>query len=353
MKRVRVLLWLLAVFASTVSTAVAQEASEIDLSGIKAYAAENAALMMENAAVFLETVQTYYDLLAKYDFDYEAAFAAESEILVELVLTARKNWLQTSLYYELNEGIVAGTPSLSYYDVLIDAGASAEDDPEGALEWTLALPDGTELVSPGNLFHSLSEPALYGTADAYVGARVDLDGDGKVGSTEVLPDANFLLGVVQRLDEETQNLVAAIDAWQPTLEDAFTALVVMIPTMSEYFGQWKNSAFVAGEEATEASFVATSRLFDITNILNGLRVTYENVSPLVENANPDLHLQIETGFDDLQSYVADLYADEQAGALFSAEEVDLLGTEAQSRAEALAVLVAQAADELGISLALE
>lgn len=331
----------------------AQDEAEIDLSGIKAYAAENAALMAENAALFLETAQTYYDLLAGYGFDYEAAFAADGETLAELVFTARDNWLQTSLYYELDEGIVAGTPSLSYYDVLIDAGSSAEDDPEGALEWTLILPDGVELQSAGNLFHSLAEPALYGTVDEYVGARVDLDGDGEIGRTEALPDANFLLGVVQRLDEETQKLVTAIDEWQPTQEDAFTALVVMIPTMSEYFGQWKESAFIAGDDATEISFVATSRLFDITNILTGLRVTYENVSPLVEDANPDLNEQIRVGFDDLQTYVADLYTDEQAGMLFSAEEVDLLGTEAQSRAEALAALAAQAADELGIALALE
>ncbi len=331
----------------------AQDDMEVDLSGIKEYAAENADLMAENSALFLETTQAYYDIISEADFDYEAAFEADGETLAELVFEARENWLQTSLYYELDEGIVAGTPSLAYYDVLIDAGASAEDDPEEALEWTLTLPDGTELESPGNLFHSLAEPALYGTLDDYVGARVDLDGDGEVGATEALPDANFLLGVVQRLDEETQNMVTAIDEWEPTESDAFTALVVMIPTMSEYFGQWKESAFIAGEDASEASFVATSRLFDITNILTGLRVTYENVSPLVQESNADLDTQITEGFDDLQSYVDGLYQEELDGAIFDAEEVDLLGTDAQDRAEALAALVAQAADELGIELELE
>ena len=325
----------------------------VDLGAIKEYASENAALMAENSALFLETAQTYYDILEGYDFDYEAAFEAEGEALAKLVITARQNWLDTSLYYELDEGIVAGTPSLAYYDVLIDAGASTEDDPEEALEWTLVLPDGEELESPGNLFHSLAEPALYGTVEDYVGASVDLDGDGEIGVTEVLPNANFLLGVTQRLDEETQNMVTAIDEWEPTQEDAFTALVVMIPTMSEYFGQWKESAFIAGDDATETAFVATSRLFDITNILTGLRLTYETVSPIVAESNADLNDQITTGFDDLQTYVSDLYEDEQDGTAFEAEEVDLLGTEAQDRAEALAALVAQAADELGIMLELE
>ena len=344
---------LMILFVLTMSVSAQQNVETVDLNAIKEYAAENADLMAENAAVFLETAQTYYNMLDSYDFDYEAAFAAEGETLAQLVYDARTHWVDTSNYYELNEGIVAGTPSLSYYDVLIDAGASAADDPEGALEWTLLLPDGTELESPGNLFHSLSEPLLYGTIDAYIGAPADLDDDGEITSTEVLPDANLLLGVVQRLDEETQNLVTAIDEWQPTETDAFTSLVVMIPTMSEYFGQWKESAFVVGDESTEASFVATSRLLDIVSILTGLRVTYENVSPLVAEENAALDAQITTGFDDLQAYVGDLYEDEQDGIVFEAEEVDLLGTEAQDRAESLAALVAQAADELSIPLSLE
>lgn len=344
MKRLLVLLALLVfVFPS-----IAQDDMGTDLTGIKDYAAEKAGFMAENTEIFLETVQAYYDLVAGYDFDYEAAYEAEGETISDLLRRARTKWFDASLYYELDEGIVAGTPSLADFDTLIDAGPSAEDDPEGALDWTLVLPDGTELYSPGNLFHSLSEPALYGTVEEYVGARIEVDGE-----VEILPEANFLLGVAQRLHEETLNLNEAIEAWEPTQEDAFTALVVMIPTMSEYFGQWKESAFVAGDEATEVGFIAASRLFDITNILNGLRVTYENVSPLIEAQNPDLNAQIETGFDDLQTYTNNLYAEEQAGIVFGAEEVDLLGTEAQDRAEALAALVAQAADELGIELALE
>ena len=53
-------------------------------------------------------------------------------------------------------------------------------------------------------------------------------------------------------------------------QDAFTALVVMTPTMSEYFEAWKNSRFVAGDKANEKAFVAASRLQDIADILGGL-----------------------------------------------------------------------------------
>ncbi|MBZ0294036.1 MAG: EfeM/EfeO family lipoprotein [Anaerolineae bacterium] len=330
-----------------------EETPTTDLSAIKDYALEHAQAMETDSAAFLETVQSYYDLLAEYDFDYEAAFAAEGETLADTITLAREQWLATSTDYELNEGIVAGTPSLEQFDVLLDAGPSAEEAPDEALEWTLVLPDGTELESPGNLFHSLSEPALYGTIEEYVGAPADLDGDGEIGATEILPDANFLLGVAQRLNEESGNLVTTIEAWEPSLEDAFNSLVVMIPTMNEYFGQWKESAFVIGDEAEEDAFVATSRLFDIVSILNGLRVTYDNVSPLVADADTELDAQIDEGFDSLQTFVQGVFDDEQAGVAFDPEEVDLLGTEAQDRAESLAALAAQAADALNVTLEIE
>lgn len=332
--------------------ALAQGAA-VDLAAAQVYALENAEAMKLATEAFLATAEAYYALVESYGFDYPAAWEAEAAALAELVEQARADWLLASLYYERNEGIVAGVPALSYYDVLIDAGPSAADDPENALAWTLVLPDESELESPGNLFHSLSEPVLYATVPAYVALPVDLDGDGTITFTEGLPDANLLLGIVRRLDTETANLVSAINAWKPSVEDAFTALVVMIPTMNEYFGQWKDSAFVAGDGAEEASFVAVSRLFDILSILNGLDVVYDSVSPLVAAGDEELHAQIDTGFEGLVAFVDDIYAVEQAGVIFEAEEVDFLGEEAQLRAETLAAQVAQAADNAGILLDLE
>lgn len=344
---------LLLVLMMLLATAVMAQDNGSDLNAVKTYTLENAADMQAATTQFLATAEAYYSLLESYTFDYEAAWAAEAAALAALVEQARADWLEASLYYERNEGIVAGVPTLSYYDVLIDAGPAAANDPENALEWTLTLPDATTLDSPGNLFHSLSEPTLYATHDDYIGLAVDLNGDGEQTFTEGLPDANLLLGIVQRLDEETANLTAALEAWSPTLEDAFTALVVMIPTMNEYFGQWKDSAYIAGETAEEASFVAVSRLFDILGILNGLDVVYMNVSPLVSAGDEELDAQITTGFTELVTFVDALYTDEQNAVIFGAEEVDFLGEEAQLRAETLAALVAQAAENAGIELVLE
>ncbi len=135
------------------------------------------------------------------------------------------------------------------------------------------------------------------------------------------------------------------------MSDAFTALVVMIPTMSEYFEQWKLSSFVAGQRSTEQAFIGTSRLFDINGILNGLDFTYQNIAPVVQTADPDLHNQITAGFADLRGYVGNLYEQEQGGTVFTAEQADLFGTEAQNLATALAGQVSQAAALLNIEVA--
>ena len=100
-------------------------------------------------------------------------------------------WIEGNPYYERVEGIVAGTPSLAEYDVILDAGSSAAEDPESAVPFDLELPGrhGAR-SSPGNLFN-LTEGALWGTlpeASATPGTPADLDGDGEAEFGEVLPD---------------------------------------------------------------------------------------------------------------------------------------------------------------------
>jgi hypothetical protein len=162
----------------------------------------------------------------------------------------KADWIEGNPYYERMEGIVAGTPSLAEYDVILDAGSSAAEDPSSAVPFDLTLPDGRELPQPGNLYN-LTEGALWGTlpdelAAEVPGTPVDLDGDGSIDFGEVLPDAAFISAAAAAFDSYAKELAAAGDAWEPTESDAFTALVVMVPTMSEYFGQWKESRFVTG-----------------------------------------------------------------------------------------------------------
>lgn len=322
-----------------------------NLAAVKDYALENARLMKQATSEYARIAEDYFTMIEEADFDYQAAWDSRQAELADLLTDAKARWLDANLYYELDEGIVAGVPSLAYYDTWIDAGPTGEEDPAEALEWELELPDGRVLENPGNFFHNITEPALYGTKEEFTGLVVDLNDNGEVELGEALPEANVLVAGARGLDEATVQLNQAIEDWEPTLEDAFTAMVVMVPTMNEYFEQWKLSAYVAGTTAEQENFVAVSRLFDIQSILNGLEVTYDNVSPLVAEADADLDAQIDSGFADLIGYVTSLYNQEQAGANFSAEEADLFGTEAQERATALAGQISQAAALLNIEIA--
>ena len=102
-----------------------------------------------------------------------------------------------------------------------------------------------------------------GTRLEFVGAKVDLDGDGRLEFGEVLPDANALKAAADAFVLYGGKLDRSAKAWRPTASDAFTSVVVMVPTMSEYFGQWKVSRFVLGDKAKGDSFNVVSRLSDI------------------------------------------------------------------------------------------
>ena len=342
--------------ASSDQSAGAGPAVTIDLDAVKAYAMENAELMQAATSELVDVAQEYYDHVQQASEDnadpYAKLWAENQAEIHELVVQARDLWLKASTYYELDEGIVAGVPSLAHYDVWIDAGPPAAEAPDEALDWQLELPDGRVLESPGNFFHNLLEPTLWGTHPEFTGLPVDMDGDGVISVGEALPEANMLLGATQGLDAATIEMQAAIDAWDSTLEDALTALVTMIPTMNECFEQWKESIFVTGSDSEQESFIAVSRLLDIKGILAGLNFTYDNFAPLVANSDSQLDQQIRTDFDTLIAYVNDLYDQEREGVQFSAEEADLFGTEAQDLATALAALVAEAASDLNITLEL-
>jgi hypothetical protein len=335
------------------------ETGEADLAAVKAYAVDHAHQMKAGTAAFRAGAEQYHALVAHVlgqhpdENPYEYLWNDHPDEMRELVEQMRADWFEASLHYELDEGIVAGVPTLAYFDGWIDAGPTGADDPEEAIEWQLVLADGTVLESPGNFFHNLTEPALYGTIEEYVGLAVDMDGDGSIELGEVLPEAEILLASAQGMDEATAMMVTAVENWEPTLEDAFMAEVTMIPTMNEYFEQWKLSSYIAGNDFQEAGFVAVSRLFDINGILGGLDVTYDKIRPVIANVDADLDTQIAAGFEDLVGYVGDLYTQELDGVTFTPEEADAFGTEAQDKATALAALVAQAAVKANIDLAAE
>jgi hypothetical protein len=347
-RRLMVILAVLLMMVSSVGQAAAQPAA--DLQGIKTYLLDKMKDLKTNADALALAADTYYELVSAATFDYAVAWRDQRDAVTKALTETKAAWMTASPLYEQVEGIVAGVPVLSEFDVILDAGSAAADDPASAVPFDLTLPDGRVLEKPGNLFGIL-ESTLWGTRAEFVGQKdTDLNGDGQLTFGEVLPEANVLKAAAALMATYVQDLQTAATNWEPNVTDAFTALVVMVPTMSEYFESWKQSRFVTGEASTQSDFNVISRLADIQDILGGLLVVYEGLSPLVKSVDPARDLQIATGLTDLRDYVVDLLKQEQEGKRFTRDEADLFGSEAQSRAESTAGQITQVAALLNVTL---
>ncbi len=338
---------------TTATTEGSAAAAETELAGVKEFLGEHTDRLSGFTVDFQARAAEYHELAEAHDFDLRALWEEEEgETVGPLLEDMKALWIEGNPYYERVEGVVAGTPSLAEYDVILDAGSSAAEDPESAVPFDLELPDGTTLAQPGNLFN-LTEGALWGTLPDDLDRAsepADLDGDGELEFGEVLPEPGFLLAASEAFEQYAGELDAAGESWEPTPSDAFTAIVVMVPTMSEYFGQWKVSRFVAGDAASSEAFNVVSRLSDIRDILTGLEVIYEGVEPTVAEADEAQAAQTGRELSDLREFIGDLYEREQAGDRFTPEQADTLGTEAQERATAIAGQVSQAAAQLGVEI---
>jgi hypothetical protein len=321
-----------------------------DLAAIKDYLLEHTERLVADTGRIRENAEAYYVLARSADFDYGRLLDRDRAEVRRLTREAQRAFARANPSYEEMEGVVAGVPSLAEYDVIIDAGADASD-PENAVPFDVKTPAGRTFKQPGN-FNFLIETAAFGTEPKFQakGVEPDLDGDGRIEFGESVPDADFYVAVARDFEKYAKELDAAAREWQPSPSDALTALVVMTPTMSEYFAAWKNSRFIAGEKATEKAFVAASRLQDIADILGGLVLVYDNVQPLVAKADRHQARQTEQSLRKLHDFAAELREQEATGRKFTAEEADTLGSQAQERAEAIAGQITQAAAQLDIEI---
>ena len=231
------------------ATQAATAAKGTDLSAIKDYLLAHTERLVSDTGKLRADAEAYYALAKGADFDYGRLLADKRSEVAATVKKLQTDFADANPAYEEMEGVVAGVPSLADFDVIIDAGGDASD-PENAVPFSVKTPAGRTFKQPGN-FNYLIETSTFGTEPRFVakGVKPDLDGDGKVAFGEALPDADFLVAAARDFETSAKELDAAARKWSPTQQDAFTALVVMTPTMSEYFEAWKNSRFIAGDKA--------------------------------------------------------------------------------------------------------
>jgi hypothetical protein len=228
-----------------------QASAAADLSAIKGYLTDHTAQLRESVTAMNEEAKRYHQLAESVGFDYERLLAEHRDEVAGVLERSKRTFVKANPSYEEMEGIVAGVPRLAQYDVDIDAGADASD-PENAVSFNLELPGGETIKQPGNLFF-VTETALFGTNPDFLATEVkgDIDGNGRVDFGEGLPDAEIYLAATDEFVEQASSLDQDAQEFEPTPSDAFTAITVMTPTMSEYFEAWKNSRFIAGGKATE------------------------------------------------------------------------------------------------------
>ena len=339
-----------AVLGSLVLMPVAGHADDAEsrgLANVKQFTLDHSRRLVAQAELLEAGLADYHGAIAAHGGDYAAAWAADGPGLAKRIGTIRALWLEASNHYETIEGIVAGIPETAKYDLILDAGNPGTES-EDVAEYDLPLPDGTVLKRPGNLFHTITEPLFWGMDEKGVKLPADLNGDGKVTRGEVLFDANLGLGAAQGLVKWARALDADMTAWKPNREDAFTSVVVMTPTVGDYFGEWKESQFISGEIG---AFVAQSRLTDVEGIMSGCRRMYSQaLSPVVAATDADLDSRIHAGFEELLALVGDTRAREAAGTKFGAEEADALGNEAQDIADRIVAMVLQAAAKADVQI---
>ena len=104
------------------------------------------------------------------------------------------------------------------------------------------------------------------------------------------------------------------------------------------------------DKAQEKAFVAASRLQDITDILGGLQTVYASVQPSIAGVDDAQAEQTGKDLAELTSFAERLRDEEAGGKKFTADQAETLGAEAQTRAEAIAGQVSQAAGQLDITL---
>ena len=190
-----------------------------DLAAIKAYLLDHTTALADSTGRLASQGAAYRELAEGADFDYAALLAERRADVRSAVEGMQATWREANPRYEEMEGVVAGVPELSEFDVIIDAGADASD-PENAVPFDVKLPGGKVLEQPGNFFF-LTETSLFGTNPDFQarGVEPDLDGDGKAGFGEAVPDADAVLAFTRDFAAQAKALDEVARTWESERAD--------------------------------------------------------------------------------------------------------------------------------------
>ena len=281
--------------------------------------------------------EAYSALIAANGGSIEAAYKAEPKKIEQLIAKMQENYkAMDSFGYETIEGIVAGVPSLADYDIYLDAGVPASEGPEDVAPVVLDLGNGQTIDKQGSLFTYIIEPMLWGGDSRWV-TPVD-------GGKKLLPRPEILAAAANDVKKKLGELLADAKAWNASVSDCFGAMIIMTPTLSDYFEDWKESRYA---KEKSGRFQAVSRVSDMRGIMGSCQVMYEAVEGQVAEKDKSLAKSVDAGFKGIMSFLDKIEKREKQGEIRGAE-IDELATQAKEQTDKLVPQIEQSAAVVGV-----
>lgn len=306
---------------------------------VKKYLVNTVTDMQTASQDFVKNADAYAAIIAAHQGDYTAAYQAEPKQIDGLIAKMQDNYKAMDSYgYETVEGIVAGVDSLADYDIYLDAGVPKSEGPDDVAPVVLVLGNGQKIDREGSLFTHLIEPALWSGNPKWGVA---------ISQTKTLPRAEVLVAAAKDVNAKIGTLLADSKAWNATVSDCFGAMIVMTPTLSDYFEDWKESRF---SDDKSGKFQAVSRLSDMRGIMSSCAVMYKAVKGELGAKDKALAKSINLGFDDILNFLDLLDKREKAGKI-TASEIDELAEQAKEKTDKLVPQIEQGSALLGFNKA--
>jgi len=324
-----------ALFLTALSSSRAGESA----ASVKSYLLEKLEKMKAASEDFVKNSDAYAALVKANGGSLEGAYKAEPKEMDMLVTQMQANYkAMDSFGYETIEGIVAGIPSLSEYDIYLDAGVPASEGPDNVAPVVLALGRGEKIDKQGSLFTYIIEPALWGGDKRWV-SPVD-------GGKKELPRSEVLVAAAADVNSKIGSLLADAKEWNASVSDCFGAMVVMTPTLSDYFEDWKESRY---SKDKSGRFQAVSRVSDMRGIMGSCQVMYEAVEKSVAEKDKSLAKSVSSGFKGIMSFLDKIENREKQGEIKGAE-IDELATQAKGKTDKLVPQIEQSAAVTGVKI---
>ena len=313
--------------------------AEETAASVKSYLLDKLEKMNAASADFLKNSEAYSALVTEHGGSVDAAYQADPKQIDKLILKLRDEYkAMDSFGYETVEGIVAGVPSLSEYDTYLDAGVPESAGPENVAPVVLDLGNGKKIDKQGSLFTYIIEPMLWSGDKRWV---VPVDGGKKS-----LPRPEVLTAAAVDVNKKLGELLADARSWNASVGDCFGAMVVMTPTLSDYFEDWKESRY---SKEKSGRFQAVSRVSDMRGIMGSCQVMYEAVEKKVAEKDKSLAKSVDSGFKGIMSFIDKIEAREKQGEIKGAE-IDELATQAKEKTDKLVPQIQQGAAVVGVKV---